>query len=566
MRTLNRLSYIKTLEDRIAYLEIQLSSHGIQDADHSPAQASPTVNAASVTSSAYPDYGSEADLAAKIARGSLGAGMFAGSSIDRSGLSLLSSLLADPMSRALRSNGVSDSHNLLGELPYETRASMPSKEASLRLIDTYFEHCDFFSPIMSSREDFFRSIQPLFDSSLPQEGSSLAKFRALVVFGTAVLLLNRSDPTVPLSKSEAYFAAALRVFSQQPEVICTGDSEHLINLLLIIQHCCFCANLTAAWHFIGLATRLALELDFHRGSIVGDGQDEGLIDSHRWLFWSIYVFERNLCVIIGRPSSIPDAAIQTPLPIAPENDPRRAVALHLIKCRLLESEMHDTLSITKHPPAVTLDKVAWKRDMYQRLLAWHASVPPASQTSQLAPADIFDGYFFNSMVLLHYPSPLFPTTPEEELRDLAEYAITSIDCYREAFKAGRLRFYWRTVHNLFRSGMAVAYCAHLAASRQHVDYGFGSLTTPMNSCSSILWGMVERYPAGKAYRDIFDSVVASVKNHGPTTGMFLGDPAPMEQDMPMSIFDQIAADFGDGSLPLPAMDTISWGFSGSHDT
>lgn len=510
--------------------------------------------------------GQSVDLTGQIALECLGSDTFNTRLGDASGLSLLNSLLADPLARVLHAQGHSDQHDLLHELPYETRASLPSFEASRRLTDTYFEHCDFFSPILSSRDDFFHTIQPLYDSPMPQDNTPKAKFRAFMVFGTSVLLLNRSNPSVPVSKSEGYFAAAITIMSQKPREICTGDLDHLVNILLIIQHCCFISNLTAAWHFIGLATRLAVELHLHDERNNPEETHPSLMDTRRWLFWATYMFERNLCVIIGRPFSIPDSAIETALPAVDTSDPRRVMALHLIKFRRLESEIHVTLFQDRPLNGYVLDKKTWRDDMRCRLKEWHATVPTLDYTSQLAPADMFSGLFFNAMVLLYYPSNLFPFTSDDELRHLAEYAISSIDCYKDAFTTGRLRFYWRTVHNLFRSGIAIAYCACVRTLQPQFDaVGLDELSTWMNSCSSILWGMVERYPAGKSYRDIFEKVVNAVRMpQSHLAGESLANPMVMHIDESMGIFDQISDSFSDTDLPVPAMNALSWGFGGSQ--
>ena len=107
--------------------------------------------------------------------------------------------------------------------------------------------------------------------------------------------------------------------------------------------------------------------------------------------------------------------------------------------------------------------------MNNRLSEWHATVPPHEETSQFAPSDIFDGYFANAMVLLYYPSSILPSTSGDELRILAEYSCKSIEAYKQGFRCGKLRFYWRTVHNLFRSGVAAVYCIRIASLNGHLE-------------------------------------------------------------------------------------------------
>jgi hypothetical protein len=566
---------MKSLEDRVAYLETQLMAHGIQDIGTARTDLSTPdrIDSPLIKHTPPPTQDSQArqsalpqDLVEQIAQGSLQRNLFAESVTNRDGLSLLSSLLADPVARTLRSDGASDHHVLLHQLPFEPRASVPPRTAAAKLIDTYFEHCDFFSPIIASKDDFLNTLQPLYDNGTSSEDKLAvnARFRAFIVFGTAVLLLNRSDPSVPISRAEGYFAVAMRVVSQESHLICTGDLDHLTNLLLIIQHCCFSAKLTAAWHFLGLATRLAVELGLHneRGIPPARLTAEGL-DTRRWLFWSTYIFERNLCVIIGRPFSIPDEAIEIPLPAAAENETRRSLALHLIKCRQLESEMYNTLNHKCPSNGALLDAVAWRNNIHHRLAQWHSTVPTAvdaDTTGRFTHPEISSGFFANAMVLLYYPSSLIPTSSPGDLRILAEHAGHSIEAYKHAFRIGRLRFYWRTIHNLFRGGIAVVYCIRAAAAMQtQPGLSPGDMKAMLHSCSAILWGMVERYPAGKAYRDVFDSVVSTVMTDSETHGSFMfGQNAEQRLN-----FDPMSVDFEGIDLPLSAIDTLSWGFGTS---
>ncbi|KPM41805.1 hypothetical protein AK830_g4688 [Neonectria ditissima] len=231
-------SYMKSLEDRIAYLETQLIAHGIEDVDMLPADFSPAAdNPESVSASTFSqetDADSE-DLVRRIALNCLQPHTFPEGIVNQNGLSLLRSLLSDSITKVSWTEKKSDNHSLLDELPRETYTRVPRKEVANRLVDTYFEHCNFFSPIISSKEDFLAVIEPLYDNDSASDRSlANIRFRALVVFGTSILLLNRTDASVPISRSEGYFTAATQLFSQHPDAICTGDLEHLANLLFII--------------------------------------------------------------------------------------------------------------------------------------------------------------------------------------------------------------------------------------------------------------------------------------------------------------------------------------------
>ncbi|KAK2038868.1 hypothetical protein LZ31DRAFT_579274 [Colletotrichum somersetense] len=499
-------SYIKSLEDRIAYLESQLASRETLN---------PQQHFTELASSS--DGSLPRDPVDQVTFQSLETDAFYSTVTTPIGQSLLRSLLAEPIRSVSQTCRQSDHRSLLDALPNATEAALPTRDAALRLVDAYFEHCEFFSPILPSKEGFIASIALLYEDSPNGRGPKdaaviLAGFRAYTVFATVVLLLNRTDPAFRVSTADGYFATASRLLAQNPAVICTGDLQHVYNLLLVGQYTCFVSNLSGAWHFLGLASRLVVELNLHDERAVAAKLDPRQLNQRRWLFWAFYTLERNLCVIIGRPFSIPDEAIHTPLPELSEDDgASRALALHLIKHRRLESEIHVTLNHKPPHNGASVDFAAWRDGMRRRVIEWLECAPtPTAPSTQLAPAGIFQSIMHNHLVVLYYPSQSFPDPSENDILILAQSAAESISGYRLAFRDGQLRFFWRTTHNLFRSGVAMAYCLHLQARNRYRDLSRADMTASVNTCMSLLWAMVERYPLGSVYRDAFETLVDSV--------------------------------------------------------
>lgn len=118
------------------------------------------------------------------------------------------------------------------------------------------------------------------------------------------------------------------------------------------------------------------------------------------------------------------------------------------------------------------------------------------------------------MVNVYYPSFHYPEPSCDHSHDdivlLAQHAAGSINCYKQSFRSRELRFYWRNVHSLFKSGVALIYCIRAFALQQIAELNITSLIDTVNSCSSIIWALAERYPQGQAYRDIFENLVSSV--------------------------------------------------------
>lgn len=551
---------MKSLEDRIAHLETQLATQKSTES----LQVSPVIFAdLEIDPIPSPGLSHEAgkafeDLITQISTDCTRIQSLYNGFGNPNEISVLQSLLSDTMTRTSWTEKESESQSLLKNLPSDNLPPIPGKEATLRLIDIYFEHSNFYSPILTSKDEFLDMIEPLYHERCSDQSYPLIRFCLLMVLGISILLLNRIDFSVSASRSEGYFKLATQLFAQNPGSTCTGDIQHLINLLLIIQYCCFASNITAAWHFLGLATRLAIELNLHKDRFA-TSSDPISVNARRWLFWSLYTFERNLCVIIGRPFSFSDEAIDTPFPDVVPEEPKHPLAIHLLRYRRLESEVYTTLYERKSSNWAVLRKDIWRADIHQRLLDWHASVPHTHHSSHLAPAEMPNGCLYNTLVLLYIPSRHFPAPSIGDLTILVRAATDAIDCYKKTFRDGELRFFWRTVHNLFRSGVAIVYCAQPGLCDLIPGLSPETIAATINSCSSLLWGMVERYPAGRAYRDIYDRLATSVLEQRRSNN------SPHDEDAYFSTGEETNLLFGNLSNELAStlfspdeFDALSW--------
>ncbi|KAH7232110.1 hypothetical protein B0J15DRAFT_539329 [Fusarium solani] len=456
-------SYIKSLEDRVAQLELALRSHGVETESVSDAQTPQE-----------PGTAIEAPSEQHQVTG---------------GLTLLNLLVPDP--GHIQDGAAAGYHGLLENITVPTVVNFPPKPTALQLAATYFEHSNFFSPILDEGR-FRATVESLYDAeSGPSQGTLNERFRLLMVLAIAIRLLNRTDAAVPTTGSESFFASAIHVFTERPHAIWKGDLEHLQNLLLI------------------------------RGLPYGDETPitQTQTNKRRRVFWSTYILETNLCVVLNRPRSIPDEAIFTPLPSTSGPEASTPLANHCIIFRQAEYEIFHTLNYKPRIHDPLFDFHQWKIGMRDRLVEWHQTVPPLDATSKLAPQNFFDGALYMTLVYLFSPSSHFPSTPEAELRDLAQYASRSIELYRAGFKEGQLRFYWRTIPNLFRSGAALVHCIKTLRLNGAV-FDANELEKRVTMCSTVLWGMAERYPPGASYRDRFEELAASMSEvSSPTNGI-----------------------------------------------
>jgi Fungal specific transcription factor domain len=382
-------------------------------------------------------------------------------------------------------------------------------EQSSALMETYFEHNDYFMPILS-RSQLFLQLEDLYNA--PPDLSNIRgrehQFcRCFSVLATGVLLLGKSDSTVPLLLSQRLMATAMKIMWDNPAAVLTLDLDCMEVLLLFNQYVSLHPYCAGAWHILGLATRLAIDLGLHEESPSEDMPEE--TDRRRRLFWAAYSFELNMCTILGRPIGIPDETITTKYPIettvtSPDGIERMSAAVWLIKQRRLEAEMHTVLY--QDPPRgfPPLNYLAWRHDMARRLHDHFESHPVITSPTPLTPTTIFEGFLCNAMVRLYSPSKHIPKISAESGLTLARNSIEIIELYSKSFRDGNLRFYWRAIPNLFRAGVALLYYTlHIVPD---AELSRAAVTAAVSRCSSVLWGMVERYPAGKSNRDLFDEI------------------------------------------------------------
>ncbi|KAF5545127.1 hypothetical protein FMEXI_6178 [Fusarium mexicanum] len=308
-------------------------------------------------------------------------------------------------------------HTLLDTITVPDTIKFPPRPRAIQLTATYFEHTNFFSRVLNQKS-FHDIIAILYQDQTHRHQTSQQD--GLFCSNDCIRIVLRVSYWNTHRKAASY------------------DLEHLQNLLLIVQYTIFASNLSAAWHFIGLVTRLAIDLEL--------------------------LNETRLSVIDN------------------------------------------------------------------------ADVPPLDPTSKLAPHNFFDGALHMILVSLFSPSRRFPHLSEDELRGLAQYASMSIELYSEGFKEGKLRFYWRTTPNLFQSGAALIHCIKILTLLGAV-FDVNALKSRVSVCSTVLWGMAERYPPGALYCDRFEEMSATIDE--------------LASDVPMGI----SSDFLFGHHVLPWLDS-----------
>jgi hypothetical protein len=158
-----------------------------------------------------------------------------------------------------------------------------------------------------------------------------------------------------------------------------------------------------------------------------------------------------------------------------------------------------------------IDLLQWRESMHRQIQTWYDSIPraafPSGQEKRVV--ENFDLTYHRALLYLYHPSPNIPAQDNTAALSLSQAAMHTIQLYRTFFDERRLTIYWQAVENLSFAGLALLYsysCSVEVRDRIQVN----DLQNLVHTSSSVLWGMVEHFPAFRNKRDLFDSVSSTI--------------------------------------------------------
>jgi hypothetical protein len=135
--------------------------------------------------------------------------------------------------------------------------------------------------------------------------------RRLAFYQTALALACRIASTKPPTsgfsqdRSEPFFARATTLLGNPLDVTRCSMGEVSV-LTMMAYYLLESDRVEAAYVYIGVATRVAFGAGAHRGNVDERGKR---------IFWTLYVLDRWVSCLLGRPTAIQDEAVMLPLPV-----------------------------------------------------------------------------------------------------------------------------------------------------------------------------------------------------------------------------------------------------------
>lgn len=177
----------------------------------------------------------------------------------------------------------------------------------------------------------------------------------------------------------------------------------------------------------------------------------------------------------------------------------------------MQSEMHDVLFSGPPPGYAAVDIDSWQVKMRQKIESWYNSTPRSSNFSNQdrTVVDNFDLTYRRALFYLYHESPNRQQPDSSAVVQAADAVVQMIPLYKQFFDERRLTIYWQAISNLSTAGTALIR-AYVREPLVRERVTLGQLQTLTQTCSSVLWGMVEHFPAFKSKRDSYDQYSTGV--------------------------------------------------------
>ncbi|CAI6099333.1 unnamed protein product [Clonostachys chloroleuca] len=326
------------------------------------------------------------------------------------------------------------------------------------------------------------------------------------------------------------------------------DSIEGLQIMLLLTLCSFnFVNGPNAWFLTANLIASCLDLGFQR-KWLEEPQDIGLqqkrqLETKRTLrsgiFWSTYSIERTLAVVLGRPLTLRDEAIDVPFPGGEDSlpssngrtevsdgptSPKRArlsVPSYVVShYSLTFDRVVAEIKLTLYRVVSLPDRFPWPTDIpkWQQTVHEHCDKLYAESIQQLRhksrrsttdfPTRSLELKYHQCLMLLHRPSPAVAQPTLDSWRTCYHSAVKTILISAELQRFRKLNNSWLTAHQIFVSGITFLYCLWINPSLLR-EVGIETTTSNAAECSSLLRHLGKTWSVAADSLDKFDKLVAT---------------------------------------------------------
>lgn len=343
-------------------------------------------------------------------------------------------------------------------------------------------------------------------------------FFIYMIFAVGSQLLEHAAGSSSVRFTRAYYNKAFDYIS----IIVENTNLRLVQAYLLLS--VFSQKMpygSSIWQTTGLAIRTSVALGLHREPYQKKmhrlpKSPETAQELRSRVFWCAYSMERINGLVLGRPFSIADVDIDTPLPQSEEY----SVATHVFKLRILQSSI---CSFVYKPRKYLLDVDDTDSTRHQIMLElndWKRTFPYKKDAKTTWETDNWCTIsYHNSVLLLLRPVVLevaekkkdTPTTTIEWFRIFTQSASAICLNYKQLHTKQKLSYTWLAIQCVYVAGVTFLYCIWLDSSLSFLEWSRRSIIyDTISACSNILYVLAERWDAAKMFRNSFERISRAV--------------------------------------------------------
>ncbi|KAH8177003.1 fungal specific transcription factor domain-containing protein [Sarocladium implicatum] len=280
------------------------------------------------------------------------------------------------------------------------------------------------------------------------------------------------------------------------------DALHCMAML--ISYSLFSQNGGSAWHLVGIALKVCITLGLHKetpsptGAVLGNDYDP------RWLFWTLYSFDRVLCSTMDRPFGIRDGDITVQIP--PPSDDNVIESSEQTK-----NKMACSRHIVRQAQLMSNIRCSGGTDpmiLYHGLLFWRESLPPVRDLP------FSSQYWSQSLdqmgcrLIMQIVNPLQQAdsvpgflrgTAEEVELDTVQLCSSLISTLYERSTADQPTGTFVDAYDVLSAAIILT-CLYRRLGRQEPQH-FATLMTSINKAMTVVTQIAGRFTALKAFQD-----------------------------------------------------------------
>ncbi|OQU98976.1 Fungal Zn2-Cys6 binuclear cluster domain-containing protein [Cladophialophora immunda] len=188
--------------------------------------------------------------------------------------------------------------------------------------------------------------------------------------------------------------------------------QSLHALMLLILYCLFRPRRGDIWKLLDYACRLSIELGLHSEPTGSAEQDSEAQETRRNTFWGLYIIERIVGQVFGRPSDLPEAMFTTRLPTITDRNSTVGVlgdeqvqefsAAHHYRLVYLRSQLYRDLYLPSDPPEHPL---SWYASRLAPIMSWYRQMKTNNPEESLSGVGTLTcGVAFHSTIVFLFQS------------------------------------------------------------------------------------------------------------------------------------------------------------------